>query len=82
MRPSRPVSPVFTLIISHPPASPRQRANDRAGSPCERTLRGRLTGISEINEHAFAQRLADRLAPDQVEAAREEADALTYIPRT
>ncbi|AZL70113.1 MULTISPECIES: hypothetical protein [Pseudomonas] len=34
---------------------------------------GRVTGISEINEHAFAQRLAERLTPDQVDAAREEA---------
>jgi len=42
----------------------------------------RLTGISELNKHAFAQRLAEQLTPDQVEQARAEVDAMTFTART
>ena len=82
MRPTRPVSPVFTLIISHPLHRPGREQMIEQVRHVSELYGARLTGISELNEHAFAQRLAERLTPDQVEAARAEADALTYTSRT
>ena len=82
MRPSRPVSPVFTLIISHPLHRPGREQMIEQVRHVSELYGGRLTGISEINEQVFAQRLAERLAPEQVEAARDEVDALTYTART
>ena len=82
MRPPRPVSPVFTLIISHPLHRPGREQMIEQVRHVSELYGGRLTGISEINEQAFAQRLAERLAPEQVEAARDEVDALTYTART
>lgn len=72
MRPSRPVSPVFTVVISHPLHRPGREQMIEQVRHVSELYGGRVMGISEINEHAFAQRLAERLAPDQVDAAREE----------
>ncbi|MCI1021478.1 hypothetical protein HWD96_04480 [Pseudomonas putida] len=81
MRPTRPVSPVFTLIISHPLHRPgREQMIEQVRHV--QLYGARLTGISELNEHAFAQRLAERLPVDQVEQARAEVDAMTYTART
>ncbi len=82
MRPSRPVSPVLTLIISHPLHRPGREQMIEQVRHVSELYGGRLTGISEFNEHAFAQRLAERLSPDQVEAARDEVNALTHTART
>lgn len=73
MRPPRPVSPVFTLIISHPLHRPGREQMIEQVRHVSELYGGRVTGISEINEHAFTQRLAERLTSDQVDAAREEA---------
>lgn len=82
MRPTRPVSPVVTLIISHPLHRPGREQMIEQVRHVSELYGGRLTGVSEINEHAFAQRLAERLTPDQVEAARDEAVSLTNTART
>ena len=82
MRPTRPVSPVVTLIISHPLHRPGREQMIEQVRHVSELYGGRLTGVSEINEHAFAQRLAERLTPDQVEAARDEAVSLTNSART
>jgi len=42
---------------------------------------GRVTGLSGINEIAFAQRLAERLPPELVELARSEALSLINLMR-
>jgi len=42
---------------------------------------GRVTGLSGINEIAFAQRLAERLPPELVELARNEALSLINLMR-
>lgn len=81
MRPSPSVSPVFTLIISHPAHRPGREQMIEQFRHVSELYGGRVTGISEINEHAFAQRLAERLAPEQVDAAREELDFLINTAR-
>ena len=82
MRHKRPVSPVFTLIISHPLHRPGREQMIEQVRHVSELYGARLTGISDINEHAFAQRLAERLTPDQVEAARTEVDAMNCRART
>ncbi len=81
MRPTR-LSPVFTLIISHPLHRPGREQMIEQVRHVSELYGARLTGISELNEHAFAQRLAELLTPDQVEQARAEVDAMTYLART
>lgn len=81
MRPPR-LSPVFTLIISHPLHRPGREQLIEQVRHVSELYGGHLTGISERNEHAFALRLAERLTPDQVEHARAEVDAMTHTART
>ncbi|WP_146051602.1 hypothetical protein [Pseudomonas hunanensis] len=81
MRTTR-LSPVFTLIISHPLHRPGREQMIEQVRHVSELYGARLTGISELNEHAFAQRLAERLTPDQIEQARAEVDAMTFTART
>lgn len=84
MRSSRPVSPspVFTLVISHPVHRPGREQMIEQVRHVSELYGGRVTSVSEINEHAFAQRLAERLTPDEVDAARSEVDSQSYTTRT
>lgn len=81
MRPTR-LSPVFTLIISHPVHRPGREQMIEQVRHVSELYGACLAGISELNEHAFAQRLAERLTPDQVEQARAEVDAMIFTART
>ncbi|WP_156327758.1 hypothetical protein [Pseudomonas sp. NBRC 111129] len=81
MRPTQPLSPVFTLIISHPLHRPGREQMIEQVRHVSELYGARLIGISELNEHAFAQRMAERLTPDQVDQARAEVDAMTCTAR-
>ncbi|MBH3373978.1 hypothetical protein FYM84_25020 [Pseudomonas sp. CAH-1] len=81
MRPTQPLSPVFTLIISHPLHRPGREQMIEQVRHVSELYGARLIGISELNEHAFAQRMAERLTPDQVDQARAEVGAMTCTAR-
>ncbi|MBS6036780.1 MULTISPECIES: hypothetical protein [unclassified Pseudomonas] len=81
MRPTQPLSPVFTLIISHPLHRPGREQMIEQVRHVSELYGARLIGISELNEHAFAQRMAERLPPDQVDQARAEVGAMTCTAR-
>jgi len=74
-------SPVITLVISHPLNRPGREQMLEQIRHVSELYGGRVTGLSGINEIAFAQRLAERLPPELVELARNEALSLINLMR-
>lgn len=74
-------SPVITLVIRHPLNRPGREQMLEQIRHVSELYGGRVTGLSGINEIAFAQRLAERLPPELVELARNEALSLINLMR-
>ncbi len=71
-------SAVFTVVISHPISRPGREELINQVRHVSELYGGKVTGVSQINEHAFALRLAERLPDEDVEQARREATAFTH----
>lgn len=74
-------SPVITLVISHPLNRPGREQMLEQIRHVSELYGGRVTGLSGINEIAFAQSLAERLPPELVELARNEIRSLINLMR-